>query len=109
MIQCMKGLFPVLFLAGAVFAETYYGLLVKGGQVIDGKNHLRGVSDGAYAESRVYSSRGLGGLRSGWRIQPALLRERPGRISRKCEHAVLSGSSLCLFRKLYFNANWIRR
>jgi hypothetical protein len=98
MIQCMKGLFPVLFLAGAVFAQTDYGLLLKGGQVIDGKNHLSGVSDGAYAQARVYSNPGLGGLRSGWRIRPALLRERPGRISRKCGHAVLSGSSLCLFR-----------
>src|SRR5215510_2234464 len=53
MILCMKNLFAVMFLTGTVFAQSDYDLLLKGGHVIDGKNHLSSVRDVAIKNGRI--------------------------------------------------------
>src|ERR1051325_6804747 len=49
----MKSFFPALLLAGASFAQTDYDLLLKGGHVIDGKNHLSAVRDVAIKDGKI--------------------------------------------------------
>lgn len=49
----MKSLFAVLFLAGAVFGQTDYDLLLKGGHVIDGKNRISAVRDVAIKDGKI--------------------------------------------------------
>ena len=53
MIHYMKKFFPALMLAGAAFAQTDYDLLLKGGHVIDGKNHVSAVRDVAIKDGKV--------------------------------------------------------
>ena len=51
----MTGMLIVLALpvAGVVFAQTDYDLLLKGGHVIDGRNKISAVRDVAIKEGRI--------------------------------------------------------
>ena len=53
MIHYMKSFFPALLVAAAAFAQTDYDLLLKGGHVIDGKNHLSAVRDVAIKDGKI--------------------------------------------------------
>jgi dihydroorotase len=53
MIHYMKRFILALFLAGAVFAQADYDLLLKGGHVIDGKNRLSAIRDVAIKDGKV--------------------------------------------------------
>src|SRR6201993_5127765 len=49
----MRRFLPALLAASAVFAQTDYDLLLKGGYVIDGKNHLSAVRDVAIKDGKI--------------------------------------------------------
>jgi len=53
MIHYMNRFILALFLAGAVFAQADYDLLLKGGHVIDGKNRLSAIRDVAIKDGKV--------------------------------------------------------
>ena len=53
MIHNMKRFFGFLFVAGALFAQTDYDLLLKGGHVIDGKNRLSSIRDVAIKDGKI--------------------------------------------------------
>src|SRR5258708_22802724 len=77
----MKAAFLLLFIAGAASAQTDYDLVLKGGHVIDGKNHVSAVRDVAIkdgkiaaVESEIAASRALKTVDvSGLYVTPALV------------------------------------
>ena len=49
----MKGIAVLIFTAVSAFAQPPYELLLKGGQVLDARNHINGVMDVAVADGKI--------------------------------------------------------